>query len=185
MGSLKREDCVRYSGAAGGTEAAFGESAERHGITEMNFTFEGHNDARSRGLRVLTAAELKHGDVSLQYVSKLMHRRYPDTPLFRKVLQCIFHQVNHGQEIYVVGKIQPDDTVVGGTGVGAEIAKFFNKPLFVFDQPRDGWFRWTGDGFEPARDPVITHPQFTGTGTRFLEANGRAAIAGLFSRTFG
>ena len=142
---MKPLDCILFSGAAQGAEAAFGEAAERYGIEEVNFTFEGHTDARTRGIRVLTSAELKHGDVSLAYVSKLMHRRYPDTPLFRKVLQSIWHQVNNGQDIFLVGKIQPDGTVVGGTGVSAEYAKFFNKRLHVFDQDRDGWFQWTGE----------------------------------------
>lgn len=77
---MNREDCVLFSGAANGTEAEFGALAERYGIDEVNYTFEGHNDARTRGLRVLTRAELKHGDVNLGYVSKLMHRRYPETP---------------------------------------------------------------------------------------------------------
>jgi hypothetical protein len=31
---------------------------------------------------------------------------------------------------------------------------------------------------------VITQGRFCGTGTRFLEDNGRAAIEGLFARTF-
>ena len=181
---LRPGDCTLFSGAANGSEAAFGEGAERYGVEEVNFTFEGHNDARQRGIRVLTNSELRHGDVSLTYVSRLMHRKYPDTPLFRKVLQSIWHQVNNGQEIYVVGKVLSDDTVMGGTGVAAEYAKFFNKALFVFDQERDGWFRWTGEQWEAARDPVIGHPQFTGTGTRFLRDNGRAAIDGLFARTF-
>ncbi len=182
---MRREDCTLFSGAAQGAEAAFGEAAERYGIEEVNFTFEGHADARTRGIRVLTQAELKHGDVSLAYVSKLMHRPYPDTPLFKKVLQSIWHQVNNGQEIWVVGKILPDDTVKGGTGWGAEFAKLCNKPLYVFDQDRDAWFHWTGDRWEEVRDPVISHPQFTGTGTRFLAPNGRAAIDALFERTFG
>ena len=174
-----------FSGAAQGTEAAFGEAAERTGIAEVNFTFEGHSDARQRGIRVLTAEELRHGDVSLAYVSRLMHRKYPDTPLFRKVLQSIWHQVNNGHEIFVVGKINADDTVTGGTGVAAEYAKFFNKPLYVFDQDRDGWFRWTGDAFTMEPQPVISQSHFTGTGTRFVQDNGRAAIRGLFARSFG
>jgi hypothetical protein len=33
-------------------------------------------------------------------------------------------------------------------------------------------------------DPVFTHPHITGTGTRVLQANGRAAITGLFDRSF-
>jgi len=177
-------DSILFSGAAQGAEAAFGEAAERHGVQEVNFTFEGHNDARGRGIRVLTTAELQQGDVSLAYVSRLMHRRYPDTPLFRRVLQSIWHQVNNAREVFVVGKINDDKTVTGGTGVGAEYAKFFNKPLLVFDQARNGWFRWTGDDFEKVADPAVTQARFCGTGTRFLEANGRAAIDGLFARTF-
>ena len=181
---MKPDDCVLYSGAAKGAEAAFGEAAERLGIDEVNFTFEGHNDARRRGIRVLTHRELEHGDVSLAYVSRLMNRRYRDTPLFKKVLQSIWHQVNSGQEIFVVGRILEDRTVKGGTGWGAEFAKLCNKPLFVFDQVRSTWFHWTGDDWEPAAAPRITHPHFTGTGTRFLEAAGREAIDALFARSF-
>jgi hypothetical protein len=181
---MKREECILYSGAAAGAEAEFGAAAEEYGIEEVNFTFNGHRDARQRGIRVLTSAELQHGDVSLAYVSKLMHRRYPDTALFKKVLQSIWHQVNHGQAIYVVGVIQTDDTVKGGTGWGAEFAKLCNKPLLVFDQDRDGWFRWSGEAWDRATPPLIEHPHFAGTGTRFLKENGRAAIHGLFARTF-
>ena len=181
---MKPEDCILYSGAAKGAEAAFGAAAERYGIEEVNFTCEGHGDARDRGIRVLTGEELKHGDVSLAYVSRLMHRSYPRTPLFKKVLQTIWHQVNHGQEIYVVGRILEDETVKGGTGWGAEFAKLCNKPLFVFDQQKGAWFEWTGETFEPCPEPVIHHPRFCGTGTRFLEPNGTAAIQGLFERSF-
>jgi hypothetical protein len=133
---------------------------------------------------VLTAAELKKGDVSLSYVSNLMHRNYPNTPLFRKVLQTIWYQVNNGQEIYVVGKILDDGTVKGGTGWGAEFAKLCNKPLFVFDQERSGWFAWDAGAWSDIAPPTIGAAQFTGTGTRFLDDNGRRAIAELFERSF-
>lgn len=182
---MKSEDCVLFSGAANGAETSFGAAAERRGIEEVNFTFSGHNDSRRRGIRVLTSEELRQGDVSLAYVSKLMNRRYRDTPLFKKVLQSIWHQVNSGQEIYVVGKILDNQTVKGGTGWGAEFAKLCNKPLTVFDQERDGWFHWTSAAWEPHSEPVITHPHFTGTGTRFLQANGQQAIDELFERSFG
>jgi len=181
---VNREDCILFSGAARGAEAGFGECAERYGIEEVNYTFEGHNDARQRGIRVLTHAELRQGDVSLQYVSRLMHRTYRDTPLFKRVLQSIWHQVNSGQEIYVIGKILEDDTVKGGTGWGAEFAKLCNKPLFVFDQERDGWYRWQTDRWTVDPEPRITHPHFAGTGTRFLQPNGAKAIDELFARSF-
>jgi hypothetical protein len=182
--SLDPTECTLFSGAAQGAEAAFGAAAERHGIEEVNFTFDGHTDARTRGIRVLTHAELKRGDVSLAYVSRLMHRHFHDTALFKKVLQTVWHQVNNGQEIYVVGKILDDATVKGGTGWGAEFAKLCNKPLFVFDQDKAAWFQWNGSGWDAAGEPVIAHAEFTGTGTRFLNDNGRAAIDALFARSF-
>ncbi len=182
---LNPNDCTLYSGGANGAEAEFGAHAERHKIEEVNFTFEEHQLARTRGVRVLTHAELKKGDVSLEYVSRLMNRTYPNTPLFRKVLQTIWYQVNSGQEIYVVGKIQEDKTVKGGTGWGAEFAKLCNKPLFVFDQERSGWFTWENFAWKAVDPPTIGHTEFTGTGTRFIEENGRAAIAELFDRSFG
>jgi hypothetical protein len=181
---MKPEDCILFSGAANGAEAAFGAAAERHGIAEVNFTFEGHNDSRTRGIRVLTEPELKQGDVSLTYLSRLMNREFRDTRLFRRVLQSIWHQVNSGLEVFVVGRILDDATVKGGTGWGAEFAKICNKPLFVFDQTLDRWHRWTGDQWDEGAPPAVTQPRFTGTGTRFLEESGARAIEDLFERSF-
>lgn len=184
---MQRSDFILFSGGAPGAEAEFGAVAERHGIEEVNFTFEGHSHVRQRGLRFLNHEELLMGDVSLEYISKLLNRRYSDSPLFRKVLQSIWFQINSGQEIYVIGTIVDDGTVKGGTGWGAEFAKLCNKPLFVFDQDRNGWFGWSGHDWQPragADLPVIGHAHFTGTGTRVLNDNGRAAIAGLFERSF-
>ena len=184
---MKPSDCILFSGGAKGAEAAFGECAARHGVEEVHFTFDGHPIERQRGVRVLNHEELQQGDVSLAYVSKLMHRNFTDAPTIRKVLQTLWYQVNNGQEIYVVGTILADDTVRGGTGWGAEFAKLCNKPLFVFDQEKDGWFEWTGDGWKTmgaAKGPTITHPHFTGTGTRTMRDNGKRAIAELFARSF-
>ena len=179
-------DCILFSGGAAGAEAAFGAAAEQHGVEEVHFTFEGHKIERSRGVRVLNHEELLAGDVSLQYVSRLMHRRYTEGQTLRKILQTLWYQVNNGQEIYVIGTVQDDGTVRGGTGWGAEFAKLCNKPLYVFDQDKDSWFTWTGEAWAPsaAGEPVITHQHFTGTGTRSLKDNGARAIDALFARSF-
>jgi hypothetical protein len=184
---IKTGDTILYSGGAAGAEAEFGACAERHGIEEVNFTFDGHPIQRHRGVRVLNHEELQAGDVSLEYVSRLMHRRYTDAPTIRKVLQTLWYQVNYGQEIYVVGAILEDGTVRGGTGWGAEFAKLCNKPLYVFDQERDRWFHWSGDAWQPmeaAKGPIITHSHFSGTGTRALQPNAKRAIEDLFTRSF-
>ena len=184
---MNASESILFSGGAAGAEAEFGACAEKHGIGEVNFTFEGHHLVRPRGVRVLNHEELLAGDVSLEYVSRLMHRRYTDSATIRKVLQSLWYQVNSGQEIYVVGTILDDETVRGGTGWAAEFAKLCNKPLYVYDQEKDAWFRWSGGEWVEtagAEQPVIRHQHFTGTGTRNVTETGKLAIAKLFERSF-
>lgn len=181
---MKVEDCILFSGGVKGAEAEFGTQAEKAGVEEVNFTFEGHQIARKRGVRYLTGEELQKGDVSLAYVSKLMNRKYSKGPLFRKVLQSIWHQINNAEEVFVVGKILEDKTVKGGTGWGAEFAKICNKRLHVFDQDQNAWFHWERERWKEVASVKIRHKHFSGTGTRFLDASGKKAIQELFKNSF-
>lgn len=174
-----------FSGGAQGTEAEFGRLAEQYGVQEVTFTFEGHKVERTRGMRVLTPEELMRKDVSLSYVSKLLNRTFTNAPTMRKILQTIMYQIDAGHEVFVVGTIMEDGTVKGGTGWGTEFAKICNKPLYAFGQARNCWHKWTGEIWERCDTPVITSLHFAGTGTRFLEDNGRIAIAELFAKSFG
>lgn len=176
--------CTLFSGGATGAEAAFGEAAEQWGLTEVNFTFEGHNQARTVGRRVLDDRELAAGDVSLVYVAHRMHRHWDKTEILRRVLQSQWHVVSHASQVFVVGVIQPDGTVHGGTGWSVELAKRWSRRVWVFDQAHGSWFTWTGSSWSRGL-PVIESPDIAGTGTRFLNASGRAAIADLFARSFG
>ena len=85
----------------------------------------------------------------------------------------------------MVGLILEDNTIKGGTGWAAELAKHFGKPLYVFDQERRAWHTWSGTAWETVAEPKITARRFTGTGTRFLNEAGQQAITALFERSFG
>ena len=100
---LDPKQCV-FQRRAAGTEQFFGAQAEAWGIEEVNYSFDGHQIERKRGVRVLTSEELALKDVSLTYVSRLMGREFTKAPLFRKVLQSICWQVSSGQEVVVVGQ---------------------------------------------------------------------------------
>lgn len=172
------------TGGATGAEAAFGEEAERWGVREVAYTFEGHRQARTTGSVVLSARELAAGDVSLKYVSARLHRTYAnESGLIRKVLQTLWHMVSRSQQVFVVGQIQPDGTVTGGTGWSVELARMWGREVWVFDQERGAWFHWTGSEWSPG-EPTINARYFCGTGTRYLNEAGRAAIASLFDRSF-
>lgn len=173
------------SGAANGAEAEFGHLAEAYGLLETNFSFSGRSVARTRGIVELNEIELKQGEVSTAYVEAQMHRQFPKTPQFRKMLQTIWHQVSTSGQVFVIGLIRDDKTVNGGTGWAAELAKHFGKPVHVYDQEKKGWFTWDGHDWQPEAQPKINRTRFTGTGTRFLSDDGRQAIRGLFEASFG
>jgi hypothetical protein len=181
---LDHKKCTLYSGGLKGAENAFGEEAEKWQIREVAYTFAGNKIARSKNALLLSKEELQRGDISMELVSKMMRRTYYHTDKIRKVLQTIFHMVNSGHQVFVVGNIQADNTVKGGTGWAVELAKLFNRPLSVYDQTTKKWYTWKENGW--AEDsPSIMHETFVGTGTRDLTEDGRRAISELFEEAFG
>lgn len=185
VGTLRAGDCTLYSGGAKGTEAAFGAAAQSVGVHEVNFTFEGHRQERETGRYLLSPRELAAGDVSLVYVSRRLNRTYnAEGGVIRKVLQTLWHMVSRSQQVFVVGEIQEDGTVIGGTGWSVELARMWNKDLWVYDQEKQQWFQWSGEEWTPGT-PVIHAIHFAGTGTRYLKDSGKAAIDELFARSFG
>jgi hypothetical protein len=183
---LPSHACTLLSGGARGAEASFGEAAEKWGLTEVNYTFEGRGGmARSRGLYMLNGEQLEQGNVSSAYIARKMHRKFPATPTFQKVLQSIWHQVNTARQIFVVGVILEDATVKGGTGWAAELGRQMGKEIYVYDQERNGWFSWSGQEWTEHPAPVISCRRFAGTGSRYLSDQGAAAISDLFTRSFG
>lgn len=180
---MSNQEYSLYSGGLKGAEKTFGELAEKYGVNEINFSFEGHKCSREKNITLLSDAELKKGNISMEIVSGRMGRRYAQADKIRKVFQIIFHMVNKGYQVLAIGWIQSDKTVKGGTGWGVELAKFFNRPVSVFDQTTNAWYVWKeNDWVEEV--PVIQHKTFCGTGTRNLSDEGRKAIEELFSRSF-
>ena len=120
----------------------------------------------------------------MEDVSRRLKRTYStEGTLIRKVLQTLWHVVSRAQKVFVVGSIQPDDTVVGGTGWSVELARMWGKDLWVWCTDRKGWFHWSGTAWV-AGEPVIDARHIAGTGTRKLDADAEAALESLFARSF-
>jgi len=180
---MDKLNCTLFSGGLKGAESAFGEAAEKRNIQETIYTFEGHKLSRDKNAVLLSQEDLERGDISMELASKMMNRTYYETEKIRKVLQTIFHMVNSGHQVFVIGTIQEDDSVKGGTGWAVELAKLFNRPLHVFDQPKKKWFTWNDCWEEDS--PKIEYDTFVGSGTRYLNDAGRDAIEQLFIESFG
>ena len=106
---MNPHDCTLYHGGLKGAETLFGENAEKYGINEVIFTFEGHRLNRERNAVMLSEDELQRGDISMELASRMMNRTYYETEKIRRVLQAIFHMVNKGHQVFVIGAILDDD----------------------------------------------------------------------------
>lgn len=172
-----------YTSGLKGAEATFAEAAEKMGVNDVVYSFDGHKLSREKNVVILNKEQLERGDISMELASRMLNRTYYETEKIRKVLQTIFHMVNSGHQVFVVGTIQEDGSVKGGTGWAVELAKMFNRPLHVFDQPQKKWFTWKNGWQEDS--PVIEYDTFVGSGTRYLNEAGREAIEKLFQDSFG
>ena len=183
---MDKTACRVFSSGLRGAEAAFGEEAARWGVAETVYTFAGQETARDEAAEVvvLTDEELRRGDISMEIVSQMMHRTYYESERIRKVLQTLFHVVNSGHQVFVVGTIQEDNTVKGGTGWAVELAKLFNRPLHVYGQVKKQWYTWEQGAWVPS-SPRIESETIACSGTRNLTDDGRRAIADLFAQAFG
>lgn len=180
---MKGEQCTLYHGGLKGAETLFGENAEQYGVKEVIFSFEGHRLNRDKKPVILSEEDLLRGDISMEIASRMMNRTYYETDKIRKVLQTIFHMVNKGHQVFVVGAILEDKSVKGGTGWAVELAKLFNRPLHVYDQNHKKWFTWKKDSWQEDT-PKIEYDSFVGSGTRYLCEDSRSAIAKLFADSF-
>ena len=183
---VEKEKCNVFSSGLKGAEAAFGEEAAKWGVKETVYTFAGHKIARQQAQEVVTLSEeeLLRGNISMEIVSNMMNRSYYEAEKIRRVLQTIFHVVNSGHQVFVVGTIMDDKTVKGGTGWAVELAKLFNRPLHVYGQVKKQWFTWENGDWQPS-SPKIEFSTIACSGTRNLTEGGRKAISDLFAAAFG
>jgi hypothetical protein len=109
--------------------------------------------------------------------------------------------VKYSDEVFAIGTIvEPGkkcskgyynkskfQVVDGGTGYACMCAINNIKSLYVFDQDKDKWFRWSYTSLkfiEVKKILKINFENFAGIGTRKIKPNGIKAIEDLYKRTF-
>jgi hypothetical protein len=74
--------------------------------------------------------------------------------------------------------------VDGGTGYAVEMSLQYNKPVYVFNQKDNKWYKWKLNQFrEIDYIPKLTE-NFAGIGTRELTLEGISAIDNLYFSNF-
>jgi hypothetical protein len=110
-------------------------------------------------------------------------------------------QVKYSTEIFAIGHIvksgdkskkgylvtSKSPSVDGGTGYAVQMGINAGKTVYVFEQDKKKWFKWSyilEDFLELKNTPTIQEKNFAGIGTREINKAGEKAIEEVFKKSF-
>lgn len=177
---------VCNSGGAVGSDITFELEGEKYGVTTIAFSFEGHN-TKSKNQKILTQEELDEGFEHIKIANKTLKRNvYGLKPYVKNLLSRNWFQVKNSEAIFAVGHLDGDNKVFSGTGWAISCGIDNKKPVYVFDQDKNKWFKFSyvfNKFVEIDYIPELTE-KFAGIGTRDINENGIKAIKELYKKNF-
>jgi hypothetical protein len=194
---LNLSNMVCHSGGAAGADTYFEKISERYGIKVRAYSYKTkyHN---SPNKVEISKEDFIEGIDEVNRANKVLGRF--GIHKYINLLARNWAQVKYSKEVFSIGNIvEPGSkgnrgyynkskyqVVDGGTGYACMCAVNNNRPLYVFDQNKDKWFRWsyTSLRFVQIVNPSISYQDFAGIGTREIKQNGIKAIEDLYKRTF-
>lgn len=185
------------SGGAEGADTVFENVCMKRGIKVNAFSYKTkyHN---SPNKVEISDTDYNEGVNEINKANHLLNRY--GAYKYMNLLARNWAQVKYSSEIFAIGTIlNPGEkskkgyrcnskyqSVDGGTGYAVQMAICNNKPVYVFDQDKIQWFRWsyTSLTFIKCDVPKIKTQNFAGVGTREINQHGINAINDLLNNTF-
>jgi hypothetical protein len=146
----------------------------------------------------ISEEDYKEGVLEVNKANKWLNRYGINK--YMNLLARNWTQVKYSEQIIAIGTIVRKgeknskgyynkgkyDMVDGGTGYAVTMGINHQKEVYVFDQIRDKWFRWSYSSLRyiECKCPKITHQNFAGIGTREIKSNGIQAIRDVYDKTF-
>lgn len=189
---------VCHSGGALGSDTAWEKIGEEFGVDTNAYSYRTkyHNSPNKveisdkdydEGVVMITKANKTLGRFGIHKYMSLLARNWAQVKYSRQVFAIGFIVKAGEKSIKGYKNSSKFDVVDGGTGYAVQMAIDQENGVYVFDQGKDRWFRWsyTSLKFVEMKDiPTITEQDFAGIGTRELLANGEAAIRSVYEKTF-
>jgi hypothetical protein len=188
---------VCHSGGAEGSDTAWEKIGEKFGVKTKAYSYKTKVHTSSNKVEI-SDEDYKEGISEVNKANKFLNRY--GIHKYMNLLARNWSQVKYSKQVFAIGTIiKPGeknsksyynkgkyDIVDGGTGYAVQMGINNEREVFVFDQVRDKWFRWSYSTlqFVEIKDtPVITNNDFAGIGTRELEPNGLKAIRDIYEKS--
>lgn len=188
-----------HSGGATGADFFFFETiGENYGVKTNAYSYKTKYHTTKNKVEI-SDTDYEEGVKEITKANKVLCRY--GIHKFMNLLARNWAQVKYSDEVFAIGTIvEPGkkgskgfynksefQVVDGGTGYCIQMSINNYRMVYVFDQDKDKWFRWsyTSLKFELCDTlPTISSENFAGVGTREIKPNGIKAIEDLYKRTF-
>lgn len=188
-----------HSGGATGADFFFFETiGENYGVKTKAYSYKTKYHTTENKVEI-SDTDYEEGVKEITKANRVLSRY--GIHKFMNLLARNWSQVKYSDEVFAIGTIvEPGkkgskgfynksefQVVDGGTGYAVQMAINNGKFVYVFDQDKDKWFRWsyTSLKFIEVTKPLkISYENFAGIGTREIKPNGIKAIEDIYKLTF-
>lgn len=178
----KGKSFTNHSGGAKGSDTYWGEVGKKYGVGSNHYHAIGAKTPS--GNTPISEEMLKEADPHLKKANETLKRTYPTSNEYvNNLLRRNWWQVKNSDAVFAVGHLVRG-IVEGGTGWAVQMAIDNGKPVYVFDQVRNKWYKNINNKWNESEVPILTK-NFAGIGTRELNDTGRKAIEAVYEKTFG
>ncbi len=195
--NLDLTNIVCHSGGAVGSDTEWEIIGQEFGVKTKAYSYKTPKHESVNKVEI-SEEDYKEGVEEINKANKWLNRY--GIHKYMNLLARNWSQVKYSDEVIAIGYIVKKgeknpkgyynkgkyDMVDGGTGYACQMAINHQRPVYVFDQIRDKWFRWSYSSlcYMECKCPKITHQNFAGIGTREIKPNGIQAIRDVFNKTF-
>jgi hypothetical protein len=187
-----------HSGGATGADTVWEEFGEDFGVKTKAYSYRTKSHVSPNKVEI-SDQDYEDGVVQITKANKTLGRF--GIHKYMSLLARNWAQVKYSKQVFAIGTIikagdksvkgyknnSKSDVVDGGTGYAVMMAINQENDVYVFDQIKDKWFRWSYNSLrfvELKEVPLITEQDFAGIGTREIQPNGIKAIRDVYEKTF-
>lgn len=198
MEKLDLTNITCHSGGATGSDFFFETIGSKYGVRTNAYSYKTKYHTTDNKVEI-SDTDYEEGVKEITKANRVLCRY--GIHKFMNLLARNWAQVKYSDEVFAIGTIVDPgkkgskgfynksnlQVVDGGTGYACMCAINNNRPLYVFDQEKDKWFRWSYTSLrfiEFKEDIKINFQNFAGIGTREIKPNGVKAIEDLYKNTF-
>lgn len=191
-------DITCHSGGASGSDTYWEEIGKTYGVKTRAYSYKTKYHTSLNKVEI-SDEDFKEGIIEVNKANLNLKRH--GIHKFINLLARNWAQVKYSNQIFAIGSfVRPGeknergylnksnlDVVDGGTGYAVMMGINNQREVFLFDQVRDKWYRWSysTNRFIPTEStPSITSQDFAGIGTREIKQNGINQIKSVYNLTY-